>query len=67
MKKTEKRMKSTPKKKSIKTIWDYFASIAFILAGGYYLTTEQVSTGAIYILVGLFFFGITRTRQTRKK
>jgi len=67
MKKTEKRMKNTPKKKSIKTIWDYFASIAFILAGVYYLTTQRASTGAIYILVGFFFFGITRSRQTRKK
>ncbi|EHQ90380.1 hypothetical protein [Desulfosporosinus youngiae] len=67
MKKTGKRMGNTSKKKPIKAFWDYFAAIAFILAGSYYLATERASTGAIYILVGLFFFVITRSRDTKKK
>jgi len=67
MKKGEKNMGNTPKKKTIKTFWDYFAAIAFILAGSYYLATERVSTGAVYILVGLFFFVMTKLRETKKK
>lgn len=66
MNKPQKSRDNTPKKKPIKTIWDYFAAIAFILAGSYYLATERASTGAIYILVGLFFFVITRSRENKK-
>ncbi|SHI46449.1 hypothetical protein [Desulfosporosinus lacus] len=67
MNKPQKSMKNTQKKKSIKNIWDYIASIAFILAGSYYLATQRPSQGAIYILVGLFFIFITRTRGNKKK
>ncbi|MDA8223434.1 hypothetical protein [Desulfosporosinus sp.] len=66
MKKTQN-ITNTPKKKSIKNIWDYIAAIAFILAGSYFLATQRPSQGAIYILVGLFFIFITRTRENKKK
>ncbi|WP_461389697.1 hypothetical protein [Desulfosporosinus fructosivorans] len=60
MKKTNK---SPDKKNTNRSIWDYIAAGAFIVAGTYFLATQRLSQGAIYILVGLFFIFITRSRQ----
>lgn len=57
----------TPKKKSLKNVWDYLAAVAFIVAGIYYFSTQRASQGAFYILVGLFFFFITRYREKKKQ
>ena len=63
----DKTNKNPDKKNSTQKILDYVASGAFLLAGGYFLSTGQMSQGAIYILVGLFFIFITRSRQKNKK
>lgn len=63
----DKTKKSPDKKNSIRNVWDYIASVAFLLAGSYYLATQRMSQGAIYIVVGLFFIFITRFRQKNKK
>jgi len=61
----DKTKKSSDKKN--RNVWDYIASVAFLLAGSYYLATQRMSQGAIYIVVGLFFIFITRSRQKNKK
>ncbi|KJR44371.1 hypothetical protein UF75_5250 [Desulfosporosinus sp. I2] len=66
MKKPKKSMDITPKKKTIKPIWDYIAAAAFVIAGSYYLATQRPSQGAIYIVVGLFFIVMTRARAKKK-
>lgn len=58
--------KKSPDKKN-RNVWDYIASVAFLLAGSYFLATQRMSQGAIYIVVGLFFIFITRSRQKNKK
>lgn len=63
----DKTKKSPDKKNSTRNVWDYIASVAFLLAGSYYLATQRMSQGAIYIVVGLFFIFITRSRQKNKK
>lgn len=65
--KNQQSLEVTPKKKARKNVWDYIAAAAFILVGIYYLSTQRASQGAIYILVGLFFFYITRYREKKKK
>jgi len=67
MNKPQTKLEDTPKKKALKSVWDYFAAVAFIVAGIYYLATQRLSEGAIYVLVGLFFFVITRSREKKKK
>ena len=67
MNKPQKRLENTSKKKTLKNVWDYFAAVAFVLAGIYYLATQRSSEGAVYIVVGLFFFVITRSREKKKK
>ena len=66
MKNSQKTMDNTPKRKTIKNIWDYIAAVAFIIAGSYYLATQRPSQGAIYIIVGLFFIVMTRSRAKKK-
>lgn len=63
----DKTKKSPDKKNSTRNVWDYIASVAFLLVGSYYLATQRMSQGAIYIVVGLFFIFITRSRQKNKK
>lgn len=63
----DKTNKNPDKKNSTQKILDYVASAAFLLAGSYFLATERMSQGAIYILVGLFFIYITKSRQKKKK
>lgn len=63
----DKPKKSPDKKNSIRNVWDYIASVAFLLAGSYYLATQRMSQGATYIVVGLFFIFITKSRQKNKK
>jgi hypothetical protein len=63
----DKTKKSPDKKNLTRNVWDYIASVAFLLAGSYYLATQRMSQGAIYIVVGLFFIFITRSRQKNKK
>ncbi len=58
---------SPDKKRSTKNILDYIASVAFLLAGCYYIATQRMSQGAIYIVVGLFFIYITWSRVKNKK
>ena len=65
MKKPPNSIDSTPKKKTIKNIWDYIAAVAFMIAGSYYLATQRPSQGAIYIVVGLFFIVMTRSRAKK--
>lgn len=67
MNKPQRKSEDTPKKKTLKNVWDYFAAVAFVLAGIYYLATQRLSEGAVYIVVGLFFFVITRSREKKKK
>lgn len=52
----DKTKKSPDKKNSTRNVWDYIASVAFLLVGSYYLATQRMSQGAIYIVVGLFLF-----------
>lgn len=66
MNKPQKSADNTPKKKAIRNIWDYIAAVAFIIAGSYYLATQRPSQGAIYIVVGLFFIVMTRSRAKKK-
>ncbi|KUO72557.1 MAG: hypothetical protein APF81_13330 [Desulfosporosinus sp. BRH_c37] len=65
MNKPQKQLEDTPKKKTLKNVWDYLAAVAFVLVGIYYLATQRPSEGAVYIVVGLFFFVITKIRGNR--
>ena len=65
--KNQQSLEVTPKKKARNNVWDYIAAAAFILAGIYFLSTQRASQGAIYVLVGLFFFYITIYREKKKK
>lgn len=67
MSKSKKNPQNMPKERLVKSMWDYFAAIAFILAGSYFLATQRSSQGAIYILVGIFFVIITKSRENKKK
>lgn len=61
----DKIKKGSETKNSNRNVWDYLASVAFLVAGTYYLATQRMSQGAIYIVVGLFFIFITRSRQKK--
>jgi hypothetical protein len=65
MNKPQRKSEDTPKKKTLKNVWDYFATVAFVLVGIYYLTIQRLSEGGIYIVVGLFFFVITRIKRKK--
>lgn len=67
MNKPPKQLEDHSKKKTLKNVWDYFAAVAFVLVGIYYLATQHFSEGGIYIVVGIFFFIITRSREKKKK
>lgn len=70
MNESQEKIESAPKKKkSVKTFWDYLIATGFLVAGGYYLTTERESLGSMYLLFGFLYLVITISRElkTQKK
>lgn len=62
------KIESAPKKKqSIKTFWDYLIATGFLAAGGYYLTSERESLGAMYLLFGFLYLVITISRELKRQ
>lgn len=66
MKKTDQKL-DIAKKNWIRKIGDYIAAGAFIAVGIYYLASQRQSQGAIFILIGIFFAYVTRSRQNKEK